>query len=146
MAERDMDTFREYVADHVRRYLATDGDDGAVWNGVPCVLLTTVGARSGEERISPIVRVPVPDTEDYLAVGSMGGAPKHPAWVFNLRANPDRVRLQDRAVVRSYRARETEGAERSELWGVAVDVFDRYAGYQEQTDRTIPVFRLSPTD
>ena len=103
-------------------------------------------AKSGETRYTPIIRVPVPDSDDWIAVGSMGGAPKSPAWVFNFRANPDAVTLQDGPTKRSYSARETEGAERAELWDIAVGVYGEYAEYQERTSRTIPVFRLTPTD
>lgn len=146
MTDMSPDDFREYVAGHVRRYLETDGEDGAIWNGLPCVVLTSVGARSGETRHTPIIRVPVPDSDDWVAVGSMGGAPKSPSWVFNLRANPDQVTLQDRADKRSYVARETTGAERDELWDLAVSIYPEYAEYQTRTSRTIPVFRLTPAD
>ncbi len=142
----DPDRFRDYVADHVRRYLETDGEDGAIWNGLPCVVLTTVGAKSGETRFTPIIRVPVPDSEDWIAVGSMGGAPKSPSWVFNMRADPEAVTLQDRATKRTYRATETDGAERARLWDIAVGIYPEYAEYQAKTSRTIPVFRLTPTD
>lgn len=142
----DPETFRDYVADHVRRFLETDGEDGAVWNGIACVLLTSVGAKSGETRTTPIVRVPVPDTDDWIAVGSMGGAPKSPSWVFNLRADPDAVTLQDRATKRSYRATEMQGDERARLWEIAVGVYGEYGEYQKRTSRTIPVFLLTPTD
>ena len=146
MTDMDPGTFRDYVADQVGRYLGSDGEDGAIWNGLPCVILTSVGARSGETRLTPIIRVPVPDSDDWIAVGSMGGAPKSPSWVFNLRADPTAVTLQDGATKRTYVATETAGDERAELWDIAVGVYPEYAEYQERTTRVIPVFRLTPTD
>lgn len=140
------DEFRTMIDNHVASYLATDGVEGAIFNGVPCVILSTVGAKSGELRLSPIVRVPVPDSEDYLAVASMGGAPKHPSWFHNIVAHPDQVALQDRAVKRNYQARVVDGDERDALWNVAVDVYPLYAKYQTRTERVIPVIRLTPTE
>lgn len=142
----DPESFKQYVARHVERYLATDGEDGADFNGLPCVVLTTVGAKSGETRYSPIIRVKVPDSDDYVAVASMGGQPQNPSWYHNLVAHPDRVTLQDRATKRTYRATETSGDERAALWKVAAEVYPEYDTYQARCERTIPVFRLTPID
>lgn len=146
MTDMDPEAFRRYVANHVQSYLDTDGEEGAIFNGLPCVIVTTVGARSGETRHSPVIRVAVPESDDYVVVASMGGAPKHPAWYFNLLAHPDRVTLQDRAVKRGYHAHVTEGAERDQLWKLAASVYPEYDGYQANTTRQIPVVRLTPTD
>jgi len=146
MTDMDPDAFRDYVADHVRSYLETDGEEGAIFNGLPCVVLTTVGARSGETRYSPVIRVSVPESDDYVVVASMGGAPKHPSWYFNLLANPDQVTLQDRATKRRYDVRVTEGPEREQLWKLAASVYPEYDTYQSSTERRIPVVRLTPAD
>ncbi len=146
MTNMDPDTFRDYVANHVRTYLETDGEDGAIFNGLPCVVLTTVGARSGETRYSPVIRVSVPESDDYVVVASMGGAPKHPSWYFNLLAHPDQVTLQDRATKRRYDVRVTEGSEREELWELAASIYPEYEVYQADTERRIPVVRLTPAD
>ncbi len=79
-------------------------------------------------------------------MASMGGAPKHPPWYFNLLANPDQVTLQDRATKRSYDVRVTEGPERDELWELATSVYPEYLSYQANTERRIPVVRLTPAD
>ena len=146
MTDMDPDAFRDYVANHVRTYLETDGEEGAIFNGLPCVVLTTVGARSGETRYSPVIRVSVPGSDDYVVVASMGGAPKHPSWYFNLLAHPDQVTLQDRAVKRRYDVRVAEGSEREELWELAASVYPEYRVYQTRTEREIPVVRLTPAD
>lgn len=130
-----------FVADHVERYLATGGADGAVFNGIPCVVLTTTGRTSAKLRRSPLVRVH--DGRRYLAVGSMGGAPKHPDWYLNTLADPD-VTLQDRDQVFALRARTLTGAERDAGWAAATAVYPEYAEYQRRTDRQIPVVALEP--
>lgn len=130
-----------FVADHVERYLASGGADGAVFNGIPCVVLTTTGRRTGKLRRSPVVRVH--DGRRYLAVGSMGGAPKHPAWYLNAVANPD-VILQDGDQVFELRARTLAGREREAGWQAANAVYPDYAEYQTRTTRQIPVIALEP--
>ncbi len=131
----------DWVADHVDRYERTGGRDGGEFNGVPCVILTTTGRKSGKIRKTPLVRVPHGD--GYLAVASMGGQPKHPVWYLNLVADPDVV-VQDGADRRRYRARVVEGPERDELWAVAVAAYGDYADYQKRCERRIPVVALDP--
>lgn len=146
MTDMDPEAFRHYVANHVRSYLDTDGDEGAIFNGLPCVVVSTVGARSGVVRYSPVIRVAVPESDDYVVVASMGGAPRHPSWYFNLVANPDQVTLQDRAVKRTYHARVTEGTERDQLWKLAASIYPEYDSYQANATRQIPVVRLTPDE
>lgn len=149
MVDMEPDEFRRMVDDHVARYVASGGEDGATFNGWPCVVLTTIGARSGLRRHSPIIRVtdPDPSCDDYVAIASMGGAPTHPSWFHNIVAHPDDVELQDRADTHRYRATVLDaGPERDRLWNAAVAVYPPYATYQERTDRVIPVIRLTRSD
>ncbi|WP_019544603.1 nitroreductase family deazaflavin-dependent oxidoreductase [Streptomyces sulphureus] len=133
----------QWVADQVEEYERSGGTEGTQMRGYPTVVLTTLGAKSGVVRKSPVMRVS--DGERYAVVASLGGAPVNPSWYGNLRAHP-RVRLQDGPTVREYTARVAEGAERSEWWQRAVDAFPPYAEYQEKTDRVIPVVVLEPVD
>jgi deazaflavin-dependent oxidoreductase (nitroreductase family) len=107
--------------------------------GLPVVLLTMVGAKSGAVRKVPLMRVEHDGV--YAAVASMGGAPDHPQWYYNLRSNPV-IDLQDGTEVTPRRARELQGAERDEWWARCVEAFPNYAEYQRKTDRLIPVFVL----
>ena len=133
----------DWVSDQVEKYEASDGQEAGDLRGVPVIILTTTGNKSGKIRKTPLMRVN--DGDRYAVVASMGGAPKHPVWYHNLVANP-KVRLQDGAVVRDYVARELEGDERSEWWKRAAAVWPDYDGYQTKTDRVIPIFVLEPTD
>lgn len=107
--------------------------------GKPVIILTSVGAKSGKLRKTPLMRVE--HDGDYAVVASMGGAPKHPVWYFNLLANPE-VELQDGPDKWDLRARELSGEERDLWWSRAVEAFPPYAGYQIKTTRVIPVFVL----
>ena len=129
------------VADQVALYERTGGREGAEFMGGPCVILTTVGARTGKVRKSPLIRVT--DGERYVVVGSLGGAPTHPQWVHNLRAVPC-ARLQDGPIVGEYTVREVEGDEKATWWALATSAWPDYDSYQEATDRVIPVFVLDP--
>ena len=123
------------------RYEQTDGREAGTLRGVPVVVLTSVGARTGRLRKTPLMRVE--HDGRYAVVASMGGAPKHPVWYHNLVAHP-RVELQDGAVRRDYDARELTGEERAQWWARAVAVWPDYDDYQARTERTIPVFLLEP--
>ena len=123
------------------RYEATGGAEADTIAGHPIVVLTSVGAKTGLLRKTALMRVE--HDGRYAVVGSLGGAPRHPVWVHNLRAHP-RVELQDGARKREYEARELDGDERALWWDRAVAAFPRYAGYQQKTDRLIPVFLLTP--
>jgi len=141
-------TTREYepspwepIADHVQRYLDTDGADGAEWEGAQVVILTTTGRRSGKLRRTPLIRVRHGDS--YLVVASMGGAPEHPRWYLNLVEHPE-VTIQDRAEVHELRARTASPEEKAELWSVAVAQWPDYESYQSSTDRDIPLVICEP--
>ena len=131
----------KFVSDHVERYLASNGAEGASFNGVDCVVLTTTGKKTGALRRSPVVRVK--DGDRFLVIGSRGGAPEHPQWYFNLLANPD-VTVQDRDQLFEMRARLATGAEREALWHIAVAAYAPYAEYQTRTTREIPVIVCEP--
>lgn len=131
----------KFAADHVERYEASGGTEATTIRGMPVVVLTTFGRRTGKLRKSPLMRVEHDGT--YAAVGSLGGAPKHPVWVHNLRANPD-VTLQDGPNVLDLRAREVTGPERDEWWKRATAAYPEYDDYQNRTQRVIPVFVLEP--
>lgn len=131
----------EWVRNQVAQYEATDGVEGGTMKGLPVVILTTMGATSGMIRKVPVMRVE--HGGEYLAVASMGGAPKNPSWYHNLVAHP-LVEVQDGAVRRDYIARQLEGEERGVWWDRAVAAFPDYAEYQTKTDRQIPLFLLTP--
>jgi len=135
---------RDWVREQVELYERTNGAEGTTLRetGLPVVIVTNIGNKTGAIRKTPLMRVKVGDA--YVAVGSQGGAPKHPVWVHNLRANPD-VTVRDLDQVMEMRAREvTDPAERSKLWDAAAEAFPPYNDYQQKTDRTIPVFALEP--
>jgi deazaflavin-dependent oxidoreductase (nitroreductase family) len=133
----------KWVRDQVEAYEGSGGTAGTTLldTGLPVVVITNVGAKSGQVRKTPLMRVEHDGT--YAAVGSKGGAPKDPLWVANLRANP-RVEVQDGAEKRDMVAREVSGAERDAWWERSVAAFPPYAEYQQKTDRLIPVFVLEP--
>lgn len=130
-----------FVRKQVELYESSGGTEGTTMRGLPVVVVTSVGARSGRIRKTPLMRVE--HDGRYALVASQGGAPRHPAWYFNLKAHPE-VDLQDGPVKQAYRAREVSGEERRRWWERAVAAFPDYASYQERTDREIPVFVLEP--
>jgi deazaflavin-dependent oxidoreductase (nitroreductase family) len=125
------------------RYEASDGAEANDLRGRPVIILTSVGAKTGKLRKTALMRVE--HAGDYAVVASMGGAPKHPVWYYNLKANPH-VELQDGGSKRDYLAREVSGDEKTVWWARAVDTWPDYAKYQTKTDRQIPVFVLEPMD
>jgi len=125
--------------EHLRRYLATDGADGHVWEGLPTLLLTTIGRRSGQPHTTPLIYGQ--DGDRYLVVGSRGGAPAHPQWYHNLLAQP-RVQLQILGDRFPARARPASAAEKPALWQKMVQLYPPYAEYQTRTTREIPVVIL----
>lgn len=128
-------------ATQVELYESSNGAEGTTLRGVPCVILTTVGRKSGAVRKAPLMRVT--DGEKYAVVASMGGAPKHPVWYLNVRDNPE-VRLRDGAVDRKYLAHTASGVERESWWAAATKVWPDYDAYQRKTDREIPIVVLEP--
>lgn len=132
----------KWVRDQVELYERTGGREGNTLPGsdMKVVVFTTRGAKSGKLRKNPLMRVEHDGV--YAMVASKGGAPEHPTWYFNLKADPDAVSVQDGAEVWDGRAREITGAEKSEWWVRAVAAYPPYADYQEKTDREIPVFLI----
>jgi deazaflavin-dependent oxidoreductase (nitroreductase family) len=123
-------------------YEASQGAEANDLRGRPVIVLTSVGAKTGKLRKTALMRVE--HAGDYAVVASMGGAPKHPVWYYNLKAHPH-VELQDGASRRDYLAREVSGDEKAVWWARAVETWPDYAKYQTKTDRQIPVFVLEPT-
>jgi deazaflavin-dependent oxidoreductase (nitroreductase family) len=145
---RDMPVHGEYepspapwVRDQVEEYERSGGSSGTTLldTGMPVVVVTNLGAKSGKVRKTPLMRVEHEGT--YAVIGSQGGAPKHPQWVHNLRANPQ-VEVQDGPAKLDMAVREVSGTEREEWWARAVAAYPPYAEYQQKTDRLIPVFVL----
>ena len=125
------------------RYEASGGAEATDLRGRPIIVLTSVGARTGKLRKTALMRVEY--AGDYAVVASQGGAPKHPVWYHNLKANPH-VELQDGPTTRDYLAREVTGDEKATWWERAVETWPDYAKYQTKTDRQIPVFVLDATE
>jgi F420H(2)-dependent quinone reductase len=131
----------QWARDQVEKYESSGGTRGTTMRGRPVVVLTSRGAKSGKIRKTPLMRVE--HDGRYAVVASLGGAPRHPVWYFNLLADPH-VELQDGPVKRDMIAREMTGAEKAEWWQRAVAAWPDYAEYQTKTDRQIPVFLLEP--
>jgi deazaflavin-dependent oxidoreductase (nitroreductase family) len=135
---------RDWVRDQVALYESSGGARGTTLRdtGLPVIIVTHSGNKTGAIRKTPLMRVK--DGDRYVLVASMGGAPKDPVWVHNLRANPN-VELRDETAVRPMRVREvTDRSERARLWAVAVKAFPPYAEYQTRTTRQIPLFVAEP--
>jgi F420H(2)-dependent quinone reductase len=130
-----------WARDQVDLYERSGGTEGTDMRGRPVIILTSVGAKTGKIRKTPLMRVE--HDGDYAVVASLGGAPQNPVWYNNLTANPH-VELQDGPVKQDYQAREVHGAERETWWERAVATWPDYAEYQTKTSRTIPVFVLTP--
>ncbi|MCJ0903689.1 nitroreductase [Rhodococcus sp. SRB_17] len=130
-----------WAADQVELIEKSGGTEGNELNGMAVVILTTVGAKSGKVRKTPLMRVE--HDGKYAVVASLGGAPKNPVWYYNVKANPN-VTLRDATQVSDMVAREVTGDEKAIWWERAVAAFPDYAEYQKKTDREIPVFVLEP--
>ncbi|MFD9324886.1 nitroreductase family deazaflavin-dependent oxidoreductase [Streptomyces sp. NPDC060065] len=135
----------KWVRDQVELYESSGGTKGTTLmdTGLPVIILTTLGAKSGKIRKTPLMRVE--HEGRYAAVASLGGAPKHPVWYFNVKSDP-RLELQDGAERREFTAREVTGEEKALWWERAVAAYPAYADYQKKTEREIPLFVLEPTD
>ena len=134
----------DWVRKQVELYESSGGTKGTTLldTGLACIIVTHRGNRTGGIRKIPLMRVKV--GASYVLVGSMGGQPKNPVWVYNLRADPN-VEIRDATVVTKMRAREvTDEAERARLWAASVEAYPPYADYQARTTRKIPVFLAEP--
>ncbi|MGW3284940.1 nitroreductase family deazaflavin-dependent oxidoreductase [Streptomyces sp. NPDC001002] len=133
----------QWVRDQVELFESSGGAKGNTLRdtGLPVIVLTTLGAKSGKIRKTPLMRVEHDGL--YAVVASQGGAPKHPVWYHNIKGEP-RVELQDGPEPVDMIAREVTGAEKAEWWERAVAAYPPYADYQKKTDRQIPVFVLEP--
>jgi deazaflavin-dependent oxidoreductase (nitroreductase family) len=134
---------RGWVRDQVQRFEGSGGTEGTMLGetDMPVVIVTNVGAKTGKIRKTPLMRVEHDGL--YLAVASLGGAPKNPVWYYNLKANP-KVELQDGSKKLDMVAREITGEEKAQWWERAVAAYPPYADYQAKTSRIIPVFVLEP--
>ena len=142
MANTKTTPLPDWIAEHLRKYLATNGADGHIWNGVPTLLLTTTGRKSGAAQQLPLIYGK--DGDHFVIVASRGGAPDHPGWYKNLAALPE-VKVQVLADKFSARARTATGAERARLWQAMAKVFPPYEEYKAKTSREIPVVVLERT-
>ena len=139
-SEQVLDSPEGWVANHIRRYVETDGAEGHEWRpGVFTLLLTTRGRRSGKLRRTALIYGR--DGDAYLVVGSQGGAPEHPAWYLNLLAEPE-VQVQVGAEKFTARARTAGAEEKPRMWRTMTAVWPAYDDYQKRTDREIPVVVL----
>jgi deazaflavin-dependent oxidoreductase (nitroreductase family) len=130
-----------WVRDQVEQIESSGGTKGVELRGMPVIVVTNRGAKSGKLRKTPLMRVEHQGT--YAAVASQGGAPEHPNWFYNVLADPH-VEVQDGPVKRDYVARQITGDEKREWWRRAVQAFPPYREYQMKTRREIPVFLLEP--
>jgi F420H(2)-dependent quinone reductase len=131
----------DWARENAEKYIESGGTDGTELQGKPVILLTTIGAKTGKIRKTPLMRVE--HDGEYAVVASLGGAPKNPVWYYNIKAHPQ-VELQDGVVTKDYEAREVLGDEKAAWWERAVAAWPDYANYQKKTNRQIPVFVLTP--
>lgn len=139
----------DWMREHVRRYLESDGADGHLWDSserggpgpIPTLLLTTTGRKSGKPQLLPLIYGKT--SKGYAVVASKGGAPAHPAWYLNLVDHPE-VDVQVGPKKLKARARTARGAERAALWKEMAAIFPPYDDYQRRTEREIPVVVLEP--
>ena len=132
----------KYVRDQVELYEKSEGTEGTKMQGLPVVIITHHGWKTGAIRKTPLMTVK--DGPNYVLIASQGGAPKHPLWYHNFKANPE-VEIQDGASILSMTVDEiNEPKERQRLWDLSVEAYPPYQEYQQKTDRVIPVFLASP--
>jgi deazaflavin-dependent oxidoreductase (nitroreductase family) len=137
---------RDWVREQDELYEGSNGAKGTTLRdtGLPVIIVTHIGNKTGAIRKTPLMRVK--DSDAYVLIGSQGGAPTNPVWVYNLRVNPN-VEIRDLAEVQKMRVREVEdAAERARLWDLSVAAYPPYAEYQERTTRQIPVFVAEPVN
>jgi len=137
---------RGWVAEQVELYEGSGGTAGLTLRetGLPVVIVTHRGRKTGAIRKTPLMRVV--DGKNYILVASQGGAPRHPLWYFNLKADP-RIEIRDRREVHQMQVREVlDPAERERLWKIAVAAYPPYQEYQDKTERLIPLFVAEPVE
>lgn len=135
-----IDSPSDWVADHIQRYVATNGEDGHIWRGVTCLLLTVTGRKSGAQHRTALIYGRLDD--DYVIVASKGGHPTNPLWYTNIEANPE-VTLQVAAdVFPAIATTLTEGPDYDRAWKIMTEIWPDYATYQTKTTRHIPLVRL----
>ena len=137
---------QKWVADQVDLYEGSGGTAGVTLRGtgLPFIIVTNRGHKTGAIRKTPLMRVA--DGRNYILVASQGGAPRHPQWYHNLKADPN-VEIRDKTEVHAMRVREVvDPAERERLWDIAVKAYSHYQAYQKKTDRLIPVFLAEPVE
>ena len=135
---------RRWVAEQVELYEGSGGTEGLTLRdtGLPVIIVTHRGRKTGAIRKTPLMRVV--DGNNYILVASQGGAPEHPLWYHNLKANPN-IEIRDKGNVYTMKVREVvDSAERERLWKIAVAAFPPYQDYQEKTERVIPIFVAEP--
>jgi len=130
-----------FMKDHIKRYLATNGEDGHLMNGFPCLVLTTTGKKSGEKRQAAVIYGK--HGKNHVIIASKGGSDTPPAWFVNLQANP-RAHIQVKADKFDVKMRVAEGTERQQLWDMMTKIFPDYLEYQKKTTRQIAVCVLEP--
>ena len=134
----------DWVREQVELYEGSEGTKGTTLRdtGLPVIIVNHIGKKTGALRKTPLMRVK--DGESYVLVGSLGGAPKNPVWVYNIRHNPQ-IEIRDETSVRPMVVREvTDETERTRLWDLSVAAFPPYADYQKKTERRIPLFVADP--
>ena len=139
--EEPLDSSSGWVADHTRRHVETGGEEGHDWNGVPCLVLTTRGRRTGRARRTALIYGR--DGDRFVVVASKGGSDRHPLWYLNLLEDPA-VMVQVGPEVLSAVARPVEGEEKAKLWSLMTSIWPDYDSYQAKTKRDIPVVVLEP--
>ena len=133
----------QWVADQVELYESSGGTEGTTLRGMPVIIVTNLGCKTGAIRKTPLMKAI--DGPNYILVASQGGRPKHPVWYYNLKAHPHTVEIQDGPTIHRVMVREVvQPEERRRLWGIAVTAYPPYQDYQEKTTRTIPVFLAEP--
>lgn len=136
-----LDSPTGWVREHIQRYLETDGQSGHEWRGVPTLLLTTRGRKTGQLRRTALIYGR--DGDNYVIVASRGGSPNHPSWYLNLSADPE-VEVQVNAEKFTARAHTASPQEKDRLWPLMASIWPDYEKYQTKTDRVIPVVVLEP--
>jgi deazaflavin-dependent oxidoreductase (nitroreductase family) len=133
----------DWARENAEKIMESGGTEGTELQGKPVILLSTIGAKTGKLRKTPLMRVE--HNGEYAVVASLGGAPKNPVWYYNVKAHP-RVELQDGGETHDYDAREVFGDEKAPWWDRCVQAWPDYANYQKKTERQIPVFVLTRVD